>query len=143
MADVFTRKKRSEVMGKIRGRGNKDTEEALIAVFRKYHISGWRRHQNLMGKPDFTFPRERLVVFVDGCFWHRCPIHATYPKNNSEFWENKLEGNKRRDRFVSRRLRASGWHVMRIWEHEFKRPDLVAAKIQRNLDKIKLTSSQI
>jgi len=136
MADVFTRKKRSEVMGKIRGQGNKDTELAMIALLRKHHITGWRRHQNLMGKPDFTFPLQHLVVFVDGCFWHRCPIHATYPKNNSEFWENKLEGNKRRDRLVSRRLRALGWYVIRVWEHELRKPDLVATRIEKVLAKI-------
>jgi DNA mismatch endonuclease (patch repair protein) len=134
--DVFSKAKRSEVMSHIRGRGNKDTELALVALLRQEHITGWRRHQALPGKPDFTFRKERLVVFVDGCFWHGCPKHATRPKNNQEFWERKLGANKTRDRVVTRTLRKSGWRVLRIWEHEFKNPDRVLQRVLKALDKI-------
>jgi DNA mismatch endonuclease (patch repair protein) len=58
---------------------------------------------------------------VDGCFWHGCPKHATWPKNRAAFWRNKIEGNRTRDRLVSRQLRRLGWHVVRIWEHELAR----------------------
>ena len=118
MPDVFTKAKRSEVMSRIRGRDNKGTELALIAVFRSNKIAGWRRNQALYGKPDFVFPKQRLVVFVDGCFWHSCPIHATKPKNNAVFWRKKLQANKLRDLIVTKTLRSKGWHVLRIWEHE-------------------------
>jgi len=120
MVDVFTKEKRSEVMSRIRGHGNKKTELALIGLFRRHGITGWRRNQKLFGKPDFVFRRERLAVFVDGCFWHGCPRHYNMPASNREFWQKKLDANKRRDRKVSRTLRKQGWKVLRIWEHEMK-----------------------
>ena len=133
MADVFTKSKRSEVMSRIHGMENKSTEVALMQVFRTHRICGWRRHQLLPGKPDFTFREEKLVVFVDGCFWHRCPIHATYPANNRDFWEHKLEANKVRDRAVSWALKRLGWRVLRIWEHELTNPQRVAQRVIRSL----------
>jgi DNA mismatch endonuclease (patch repair protein) len=129
MADVFSKVKRSEVMSHIRGSGNKDTELAMVSLLRREHISGWRRHQPLLGKPDFTFRRERLVVFVDGCFWHGCPEHATRPKNNQAFWKRKLDANKARDKFVTSTLRKSGWRVLRIWEHELGKPSRVTRRV--------------
>ena len=104
-------------MALIRGAGNKDTELRLIAIFRANKISGWRRRHLLTGKPDFVFPRAKLVVFVDGCFWHGCHMHATWPKQNAEFWRTKILGNQRRDREVNRLLKKAGWRVIRIWEH--------------------------
>jgi len=133
MADVFTRKKRSEVMSRIRGHGNKDTEIALIGVFRQYRITGWRRHWALLGKPDFVFPKSRVAVFVDGCFWHRCPKHSTKPAANRKFWERKLQANVRRDRLVTRTLKARGWLVVRIWEHDLRHSKRVASRIRRIL----------
>lgn len=118
--DVFTKEKRSEVMSKIRGKGNKATELAMAKLFRANGITGWRRHYPITGKPDFAFPKEKLVVFVDGCFWHGCPKHATQPKGNRRFWAEKLEANKARDRKVNRELRAKGWRVLRVWEHDLK-----------------------
>jgi DNA mismatch endonuclease (patch repair protein) len=72
MADIWTKAKRSAVMSLIRGHGNKDTELRLIKIFRLFGIIGWRRKQKLFGKPDFVFRKQRVVVFVDGCFWHGC-----------------------------------------------------------------------
>lgn len=102
MADIFTKAKRSQVMSRIRSRGNRATELALIRVFRAHQITGWRRHQPVFGKPDFVFPKLRAAVFVDGCFWHGCPLHATKPKNNAAFWRKKLAANQARDRLVTR-----------------------------------------
>ena len=118
MADVFTKSKRSEVMSRIRGSGNRDTELRMIALLRAYGITGWRRDQKLFGKPDFVFRRERVVVFVDGCFWHGCPKpkHAPLPKNRSDWWAAKLGRNKQRDQLVTRTLRNAAWHVIRVWE---------------------------
>ena len=121
MPDVFSVAKRSEVMSRIRGRGNKGTELALAALFRRHRIIGWRRHRPVFGRPDFVFPKLRLAIFVDGCFWHCCAVHSKLPVNNREFWRAKLDGNQRRDRWVVRTLRARGWHVLRIWEHELSR----------------------
>lgn len=65
-----------------------------------------------------VFPKARVAVYIDGCFWHSCPEHATTPKANREWWVEKLEGNVRRDRDTDERLEAAGWTVVRIWEHE-------------------------
>lgn len=121
MADVFTKAKRSEVMSRIRSSGNKETELAMIKLFRKHKITGWRRNYPLFGKPDFTFPQQKVVVFVDGCFWHGCPKHSNMPRNNRAFWKRKLDSNKARDRKVNRMLRQKGWKVIRIWEHDLAR----------------------
>ena len=121
MADVFTKTKRSEVMSRIRGRGNKDTELALMKLFRQHGITGWRRHQKVFGRPDFLFRRNRLAIFVDGCFWHGCPRHCKIPAGNRVFWQKKFTANKARDRLVNQTLRSKGWHVMRIWEHDLGR----------------------
>jgi DNA mismatch endonuclease (patch repair protein) len=119
--DVFTKRKRSEVMSRVRGRGNKATELALIALLRRRRITGWRRNQRVFGKPDFVFQKLRVALFVDGCFWHGCPRHATKPKNNAAFWRRKFAANKTRDLLVNRTLRKRGWRVLRIWQHELGR----------------------
>jgi DNA mismatch endonuclease, patch repair protein len=93
----------------------------LIRLFRRHGITGWRRQWPVFGKPDFVFPKLRLAVFVDGCFWHRCAKHSNVPANNRGFWERKLAGNVARDRLVRRTLRARGWRVLRVWEHELSR----------------------
>lgn len=67
---------------------------------------------------DIVFPSSRVAVFVDGCFWHSCPLHGTKPKNNADWWEAKLQANRARDRDTDERLRELGWNVVRVWEHE-------------------------
>lgn len=134
MADIFTRAKRSDVMSRIRSRGNKGTELALVKLMRAHRITGWRRHQPLVGKPDFVFAEARLTVFVDGCFWHGCRHHSTNPKSNASFWRKKLDKNITRDRLVNRELRKAGWRVVRIWEHDLpKRGEYWARQIKRLL----------
>jgi DNA mismatch endonuclease, patch repair protein len=161
MPDVFTKAKRSEVMSRIRSRGNQATELALVKLLRRHKITGWRRHvqlriandelrmpknaagirkskfetRNFKVRPDFVFPKQRLVVFVDGCFWHGCPRHATRPKTNAAFWRRKLAVNRDRDRLVSRILRAFHCQVVRIWECDLqKRPQWCLRKIQKCLN---------
>ncbi len=121
MPDVFTKARRSQVMAAIRSRGNNDTELAMIRLFRRHRITGWRRGVPLFGRPDFVFRAHRLAVFVDGCFWHQCPRHCRMPAGNRDFWAAKLAANRRRDRLVTRTLRALGWRVLRVWEHELSR----------------------
>ncbi|MEO6740430.1 MAG: DNA mismatch endonuclease Vsr, partial [Chthoniobacteraceae bacterium] len=91
-----------------------------IALMRAHGITGWRRNAPLFGKPDFVFRAARLAVFVDGCFWHACPRHATMPRNNRAFWKAKLTRNAARDREVTRALRKTGWRVLRVWECALK-----------------------
>lgn len=136
MPDVFSRRKRSEVMAKIRGRGNKETELVLASMLRRHGLWGWRRHQRILGRPDFAFRQRRVAVFVDGCFWHGCGRHANVPANNRKFWTQKLLANKTRDRFVTRELRRHGWTVVRIWEHELKKTERVLRKITTALTKM-------
>jgi DNA mismatch endonuclease (patch repair protein) len=137
MPDVFTKEKRSEVMSKIRGRGNRGTEGAMVAFFRRHGITGWRRHQAVFGKPDFVFPKLKLAVFVDGCFWHACPSHCNMPVQNRKFWKSKLDANRRRDRLVRRTLESRGWRVLRIWEHELSRRNQrrLLARVKRSIGK--------
>ena len=116
MADVFPREKRSEIMAAVRSKGNKSTELRLVSLFRKNKISGWRRHLNLPGNPDFAFRKEKVVVFVDGCFWHGCPNCYREPKSRRAYWREKIVKNQRRDRQVSSRLRSLGWSVIRVKE---------------------------
>jgi DNA mismatch endonuclease (patch repair protein) len=131
MPDVFTKAKRSAVMSRIRGRGNKDTELALMKLLRQHGITGWRRNQNVFGKPDFLFRRNRLALFVDGCFWHGCKKHCKIPAGNRGFWKKKFAANKARDRRVNSELRKLGWRVVRIWEHDLaKRGVACIRKIQ-------------
>lgn len=134
-------------MARIRSRGNKATELALAASFRRHRITGWRRQILLrfqvsgfkfQVRPDFVLKQARLAVFVDGCFWHGCPQHGTKPKHNAVFWRKKLGANKRRDALVTRTLRRAGWRVIRLWEHELKKgePSRVIRRMQRALEKI-------
>lgn len=162
MPDVFTKAKRSDVMSRIRSRGNAATELALVRVFRANGITGWRRHlklrvgelrvesrkqahssgrvasqpstfnSQLAVRPDFVFPRLKLAVFVDGCFWHACPLHATKPKGNAAFWRRKFAANIARDRCVNRALRKAGWRVLRIWEHTLRWATKRKVKRSRN-----------
>lgn len=139
MADVFSPSKRSEVMSRIRGKGNKNTEGKLTQLFRQHKITGWRRHLPLPGRPDFSFPSLRVAVFVDGCFWHCCPRCLNVPATNIDFWLAKLEANTKRDRKVNRLLREQGWRVVRVWEHELRSPERALEKIQFVLKKRALT----
>jgi DNA mismatch endonuclease, patch repair protein len=132
MADVFTKAKCSEVMSRIRGKGNETTELLFIKIARQNGIIGWRRGYPLIGKPDFVFPKQRLAVFVDGDFWHGHPTRAKIPATNRVFWLKKIEGNKRRGRLVTRTLKSNGWHVVRLWEYDLRvNPKRCATKIQR------------
>ncbi|MBI1178058.1 DNA mismatch endonuclease Vsr [bacterium] len=133
MPDVFIVQKRSEVMPRIRGCGNKDTEVALANLLRANRLFGWRRHPPIFGKPDFVFRKQRIAIFVDGCFWHCCPKHSNLPANNRVFWQKKLAANVARDRRVNRELRTLGWRVIRIWEHDLKKPARALARIRKAL----------
>jgi DNA mismatch endonuclease (patch repair protein) len=122
MTDVFTKKKRSQVMACIAGRGNRSTEWRLRARLISAGVSGWRVNaKDIVGKPDFAFDSAKVAVLVDGCFWHGCRHCRNIPATNREFWSKKIAANRKRDRQVSRTLRRSGWTVLRFWEHELKR----------------------
>jgi DNA mismatch endonuclease, patch repair protein len=103
------------------------------AVRRELHARGlrYRVQVPVLTKPrrvaDVVFRGLRVAVFVDGCFWHGCPQHATWPRQNAEFWRSKIEANMARDTDTDERLRAEGWEVVRVWAHE--PPNRAAAKV--------------
>lgn len=119
--DIFTPEKRSEIMSRIRGRTK--PELRLYEIVRT--VVGPRRcifrnYNRLLGSPDVFVPALSLAFFVDGCFFHGCPVHGHVPYTNSEFWERKILRNMRRDRRYQRKLRRDGISVWRFWEHELK-----------------------
>jgi DNA mismatch endonuclease, patch repair protein len=87
----------------------------------------------LPGTPDFAFRREKMAIFIDGCFWHGCPRCYKAPSRNAAFWKKKIVGNRRRDRRVTGELRERGWRVIRLWEHELKSPAKVVSRLQQEL----------
>ena len=119
--DSMNKAQRSAQMAKVRGTGNKSTERHMESILIKSGNKGWDKHpKTILGKPDFFFPDYKLAIFVDGCFWHACPrCRRRTPK--SDFWYKKLDGNRRRDNRIQRKLRQEGYHVMRVWEHELKK----------------------
>ncbi len=129
--DTVSRIKRSFIMSRVRSSGNKSTEKVFIKILRKYKIAGWRRHYHAIGKPDFVFLKYRLAVFIDGCFWHKCPQHCRIPKNNKRYWVRKITLNAKRDKQITQYLRAKGWMVFRFWEHELKGGAAFSRKINR------------
>lgn len=133
MTDIMDKAARSLRMSQIRSTGNKSTELRAAAIFRQYKITGWRRHLPLPGHPDFAFPKSKVAVFIDGCFWHGCPLCNRPPKTRLEYWGPKIEGNKKRDARVTRELKEKGWRVLRVWECELKDPSRLLRSLSRML----------
>ena len=130
--DTVDRKKRAWIMARVRSSGNRSTELRFVSLLRKHRLSGWRRHFPLMGRPDFVFPSRRVVVFVDGCFWHGHPKKCRLPATHRDYWRQKIARNVTRDRRVTRSLRQQGWKVIRVWEDSIHRPS-VAARLRKAL----------
>ncbi|MFE9400282.1 very short patch repair endonuclease [Streptomyces sp. NPDC006530] len=120
------------VSARMSRQGSRDTTPEL-AVRKLLHAAGLRYRVNVPvpGMPrrtiDIAFGGAKIAVFLDGCFWHGCPQHATHPKANADWWRTKLEKNVARDRETTEHLTAAGWTVLRFWEHE--RPERVAHDI--------------
>jgi DNA mismatch endonuclease (patch repair protein) len=135
--DFFTKRKRSEVMSRIRGKGNRTTELAFLRLLKNAHVSGWKRHvKKISTTPDFIFTKRKVAVFLDGCFWHGCRIcgNGRIPKTNRGFWLRKIRRNQSRDRRNTETLKKAGWVVLRFWEHSLeKRSDWMILKLQKIL----------
>jgi len=117
--DVLTRAERSRCMSRIRGHNTKPEVMLRKALWKRG--LRYRIHHGLPGRPDIVFPARKIAVFVDGCFWHRCPLHWQAPKSNAEFWEQKIGENQIRDARVNMELEEAGWRVIRIWEHDIRK----------------------
>ena len=122
---------RHRVMAAVRSRDCRSTEIAFAELLRQHCIRGWRRHVPMLGHPDFVFRGKRVLVFLDGCFWHGCPRCYRAPVANREYWRRKVVGNRLRDRRQRRLLRLKGWTVLSIWEHSMRRPAAVVARLKR------------
>ncbi len=126
MADVFDKEKRSDIMKHVRSKGNKTTELQLINVFKSHGIKGWQRHYKAKGHPDFVFLKSRIAVFVDGCFWHGHDCRNTRPSDNADYWAKKRQRNIEHDKEVTAIFEKRGWTVIRIWECELKKKNIIA-----------------
>lgn len=112
---------RSRGMKAVRGKGNRTTEQRLRFAMVRAAIAGWVLHpKRVPGSPDFLFPAAKLVVFVDGCFWHGCEKCGHLPKSNSAYWSEKVRRNRERDARTTATLRGLGFAVVRLWEHELR-----------------------
>lgn len=112
---------RSKTMAAVRGKNNKTTELKLRMGLIRNRISGWTLHPSeILGKPDFYFPKKKVAIFIDGCFWHGCPYCGHIPKTRSAFWRAKIKRNKTHDKRINFQLNASGTIVLRFWEHQLK-----------------------
>lgn len=133
----------SEIM---RGNRKRDTRPE-VDLRSALHRAGLRFRKDFAVRPDegrvirvdVAFPRARVAVFVDGCFWHRCPKHGNDPRSNSSYWGPKLARNVERDREVNTRLAAAGWRVVRIWEHSVGEP---SAKMRTTAQIAELVQNQ-
>lgn len=136
VSDVLSKKQRSYCMSKIRG-GN-TTPELLLrkALWRKG--LRYRLRSSQPGRPDITFPKEKIVIFVDGCFWHKYPEHFQMPKTRTDFWSQKIEENIKRDMAVNEELENMGWTVIRLWEHEINSntPECVNIVLHNNKTRV-------
>lgn len=137
MVDYLTPEKRSANMSRIRSTGTRP-EERLYAAVRDSLGHRWRIDRNvnsLPGRPDLVIPSLQLIIFVDGCFYHCCPLHGHMPLSNQDYWIPKLQRNVRRDRTNRRKLRQLGYSVWRFWEHDFKKYGVGAAerRLEREL----------
>lgn len=129
MTDVHSNKQRSYNMSRILGR-NTGPEITLRQLLYSKGLRGYRLRSKLLGKPDVVFNRYKLVIFIDGCFWHKCPKCFVQPQTRKLFWKTKINNNVERDRKINQKLKKIGWTVIRLWEHEVnKNPDKCLNKI--------------
>ena len=133
--DTFDPETRSRIMAKVRSK-NTGLEERFISILRAAKIKSFARHADeLLGKPDVVFRKSNVAVFIDSCFWHGCPDHLRRPSSNTTYWQSKIDRNVKRDRRTRSALRRQGWSVIRIWEHEMRKPANAIRRITRALEK--------
>jgi DNA mismatch endonuclease, patch repair protein len=119
--DVFDKETRSRIMSRIRGSKTKP-ELKIKRLMNLLEFS--YQPKGIYGKPDFANKKLKIAVFVDGCFWHKCPKHYKEPKSNKKYWIPKIKRNVARAKEVEKILRCAGWKVIRIWEHDIRKISL-------------------
>lgn len=117
MSDTFSKKKRSQIMSKVKSR------ETKLELHFKGSLAGLRlRYQpKVIGRPDFASKKLKIAIFIDSCFWHKCPKHFRGPNSNKSYWKPKINRNVERAKEVNKLLKKEGWKVIRFWEHEIKK----------------------
>lgn len=135
MSDVLTPKQRSYNMSRIRSKWTE--QEKIIHNHLKSRKIRHRMHPNIKGNPDILLKDSKTLIFLDGCFWHRCPRCFSEPASNKKFWLSKIERNVRKDRETNKMLKNNGWNIIRIWEHAVKKD------IKKCLKKIESVNSHI
>jgi len=133
--DKVSKSLRSKIMSQVRSSNNKSTEIKFKMAMVRAGLKHWRVQPKMLFSPDFIFEQERVAVFIDGCFWHGCPMCKKCPSSNTEYWTAKISRNKARDKKASAELKKDNWKVVRFWEHEIK------SNIDRCVGKIFLTIS--
>lgn len=126
----------SKTMAAIKGKNNRTTELKLRMALIRRKINGFRLHaKDLPGNPDFVFRKEKIAIFVDGCYWHGCPKCGHIPKTRSAFWSAKIKRNKKRDKQKNKELKGIGVRPLRFWEHELKGSNIskTISKIEKEL----------
>jgi DNA mismatch endonuclease, patch repair protein len=129
MTDCFQPEQRSRIMSRIRSNGNYTTELRFLRLMRLYKIAGWRRRSKLPGRPDFVFTKRKVAVFIDGDFWHGNPKKFRVPKSNSDYWQQKILGNQKRDGEINKELKRLGWRVIRFWESSLSDEEAIIGQL--------------
>lgn len=128
MSDSFSKEKRSQIMSKVRSK-----ETKLELQFRDL-LKGlrFRFQPTMIGKPDFAIKKYKIAIFIDSCFWHKCPKHFRQPSTNKKYWIPKINRNVERAKEVNKQLKKDGWTVLRFWEHDIKKnPGKCIAKVKK------------
>ena len=134
MTDVLTLEQRKLNMSRIRGK-NTGPELKLRKLLFSNGIRGYRIHYDLPGKPDIVFVKKKIAIFIDGCFWHKCPVDFQEPETRKEFWMKKINSNVDHDKKINTQLQDEGWLVIRFWEHDVrKKPDEIVEIIKTKIE---------
>lgn len=118
MADNMSKENRSKTMKSIRSQSKLENRVSKELWNRGYRFR--KNNKSLFGKPDISIKKYKIVIFIDSCFWHVCPLHSNQPKSNQDYWNKKLKRNQERDATVTAYYKEHNWHIKRIWEHEVK-----------------------
>ena len=135
MSDTVSKKKRSEIMSKVRSKDSKIEIDFRKAIWKE----GFRYSKNptkYFGQPDLVLKKHKAVIFIDSCFWHGCKKHCRLPATRKKYWTEKIERNKQRDKEVNRHYKKIGWKVIRVWEHQSKNLGKIVKKIAEILSEI-------
>ena len=137
MTDIFSKAVRRKVMQSAKSKNTQLENNVCKGLWKK----GYRFRRNvgdLLGKPDLSIKKYKVVIFLDSCFWHGCIKHCRIPETNTEYWRNKINKNRNRDKKITVQYKKNGWNILRIWEHELKtKPHQTHEKITMFIDKAK------